>query len=73
MFRMRNRRSDGQLLDTKISSTDHQTPDEILKLLAVNDLLSILAKLPLDEVTEIALLTGKEFKIIYNNMIKINW
>ena len=46
-------------------------PDEILKLLAVNDLLSILAKLPLDEVTEIALLTGKEFKIIYNSISKL--
>ena len=33
--------------------------------------LSLLANLPLDEVTEIALLIGKEFKIVYNSVSRL--
>ena len=68
---MRNCRTDGELLNTNIHSTDHQTDDNVLKLLTVDHPLSLLANLPLDEVTEIALLTGKEFKIVYNSVSRL--
>lgn len=45
--------------------------EDIIKLLAVDHPLSILANLPLNQVTDIALLTGKEFKVVYNSVSRL--
>ncbi len=50
--------------------TIQSTKGGYIKLLAVDHQLSVLADLPLDQVDGLALLTGKQFKIVYNTVSK---
>ena len=50
--------------------TIQSTKEGNIKLFAVDHQLSVLADLPVDQVDDLALLTGKQFKVVYNTVSK---